>query len=1252
MAEKIRIGSRVEILGKGAKGKVAYVGTTQFSSGKWIGVILDERKGKNNGTVQGKSYFQCPDNYGLFVRQTQLQLLEDEDVPKSKSSSPLPASPIPVTSITKEPITPLTTSVEEEKQPASEEKPQERKLLTPSEVKITPVTTSNSQRSLIEFDSLKPTPAVVSAMGAVANSLDDKIALIQKEQEIENLKSEIKDINEKLQTIMVKRSEDKVKLKEFEKTKIQLQQLLEFKSKITESQNELQRQLILAKKEAKEAIEAKEQHAEEMADLAEAAEIATLDKEMAEEKCETLQAEIDQMKEKIEELTLDLEIIKNEISEKGAEGASTHYEVKQLEQQNERLKEALMKLRDLSAHEKQEQQRMQKEMDRQKSEITELSRTKEKLSIQVEEYEKELNELKEQVDAALGAEEMVELLTDRNLTLEEKVRELQESVDDLERLQDINEQLQESARETELELREEVDMANVKVSEIQRKMDAMQETLTDYEQTIQKFRDVTEQLRESNQELRNQIQKESDRVSKINPAENFDYKIKFAETKAFARAIEMEMRRIEVHQANLHVNYLCSFMPDSFLARGGDHDATLVLLLVPRIVSKAEILSSQVKDKFQLGEEIKADTVLKSHKLDQFSFACRLLVHLYTLQSFLHQYISALNTCSVELFMKIGTLYPEMAVQERALDFYIDLLRRDQLDENVQLETLHKAVSYFQSLYSVHLANEKIDCMSLMSDFMQLFGAACDGIGANVSAVTVLLKPGEENTEIGNLLKELSSSISDIRILIKKIRRRLPQDKSSIISFGQEVQNQLVICREHMERVISATHVIYQSSVQQIVMVPEISNISNEKLKELAHKATDEVYGNEDNGPGCLKQSLNFVLESLTKISTSLQDGEYDQEVSNETKSIPPVYLRAQAVKGETKDIENLKFKLDAREGDIMELKKALKIKSEELSEMHVRKEMVEKKLELATKDSDEQVERIQRQLDETKMLLKKKEKEFEETLDHLQADIDALETERGELKDKLKTVSKKALIEGLSKPTPFANLVQSPSSPTLPGTPSSPVIKDSPLLLQQIQDLKLALKHVKNENIRLKSHYIMDQLSKLPPLKLPSKQIGIANPTGFTNMIDLENNTDKKLAQLAKRSSNLLKELNELSACPTLVDISKRKAGTQPSIQKIAPVNHLVESISVLRKYQKEVENLQCEVTSFVASHRGHGNIYGDFANFPDPSVAKTLQDRDQFIGRVRLSQKDNTKKSNVSQEISLLVSLNDLKTLHSKLI
>jgi len=35
------------------------------------------------------------------------------------------------------------------------------------------------------------------------------------------------------------------------------------------------------------------------------------------------------------------------------------------------------------------------------------------------------------------------------------------------------------------------------------------------------------------------------------------------------KAIDLELRKLDVQQANKHVSYLCSFMPENFLRRGG-----------------------------------------------------------------------------------------------------------------------------------------------------------------------------------------------------------------------------------------------------------------------------------------------------------------------------------------------------------------------------------------------------------------------------------------------------------------------------------------------------------------------------------------------------------------------------------------------------------------------------------------------------------------------------------------------------------
>lgn len=51
----------------------------------------------------------------------------------------------------------------------------------------------------------------------------------------------------------------------------------------------------------------------------------------------------------------------------------------------------------------------------------------------------------------------------------------------------------------------------------------------------------------------------------------------------------MELRKMEVVQANRQVSLLISFMPDSFLKHGGDHDCILALLLIPRLICKVSV---------------------------------------------------------------------------------------------------------------------------------------------------------------------------------------------------------------------------------------------------------------------------------------------------------------------------------------------------------------------------------------------------------------------------------------------------------------------------------------------------------------------------------------------------------------------------------------------------------------------------------------------------------------------------------------
>ncbi|CAL8106124.1 unnamed protein product [Calicophoron daubneyi] len=70
-AESLPVGSRCEVRVPSQstkRGVIKFVGTTKFKPGYWVGIMYDEPLGRNDGSVDGVRYFDCPEKYGAFVR--------------------------------------------------------------------------------------------------------------------------------------------------------------------------------------------------------------------------------------------------------------------------------------------------------------------------------------------------------------------------------------------------------------------------------------------------------------------------------------------------------------------------------------------------------------------------------------------------------------------------------------------------------------------------------------------------------------------------------------------------------------------------------------------------------------------------------------------------------------------------------------------------------------------------------------------------------------------------------------------------------------------------------------------------------------------------------------------------------------------------------------------------------------------------------------------------------------------------------
>lgn len=87
----IAVGQRV--VSGGRTGTVRFMGTTSFAADMWVGIELDSPVGKNDGSVQGVHYFQCPDSHGLFVKPDAVSLESSSVALESGYNSSVAPSP-------------------------------------------------------------------------------------------------------------------------------------------------------------------------------------------------------------------------------------------------------------------------------------------------------------------------------------------------------------------------------------------------------------------------------------------------------------------------------------------------------------------------------------------------------------------------------------------------------------------------------------------------------------------------------------------------------------------------------------------------------------------------------------------------------------------------------------------------------------------------------------------------------------------------------------------------------------------------------------------------------------------------------------------------------------------------------------------------------------------------------------------------------------------------------------------------------
>lgn len=346
-----------------------------------------------------------------------------------------------------------------------------------------------------------------------------------------------------------------------------------------------------------------------------------------------------------------------------------------------------------------------------------------------------------------------------------------------------------------------------------------------------------------------------------------------------------------------------------------------------------------------------------------------------------------------------------------------------------------------------------------------------------------------------------------------------------------------------------------------------------------------------------------------------------------------PLDERAMKWRAQSNQIHEYENKILTQEADISELKRGLKVKIDEVSEMQIRRDLAEKKLSTALKETS----RLQEELERLTREFKEKEAEREKTLNKYNQEINELYSDRRSMKEKLKDYSKmggklmstptssrlnqstnqselsfasacsQSPISGpLSSPVQFTSATSSTLAPSTVSAKSG----DVAVLQQQIFDLRTAMKRLAKRNSELRS-----MLSRVPTSISDPKPSG--KPQWYMDSLKRINSVDRskadRLRELRAKLMDFKYDVMRYRCSASLLPDSeklgmKRKPGWSRCLGELIRKESQEEKMHQL-ELTKRFTMIRNEVEQFVKSFDEGFACDSTYASFFAPHISKVSQ-------------------------------------------
>ncbi|KAG2122581.1 dynein associated protein-domain-containing protein [Suillus clintonianus] len=1203
------VGALVEV--SAGRGIVRFAGATSFSAGKWIGIELAEPKGKNDGSLQGLTYFSCKPNHGVFVRPSQVKVINAEPEPQpprtvartvmshqrtpstgvsraaslrsngasgssSRSSSPVKATPSTSASAI---ASARTSRLAAPSSPAKRipsltlqpRKSFSRQLPAESSAPLSPalqtprIGPSSSQEALVQVQrtssplALPPQNAVVEPPpppSPVAHTFLQPPAPIDSSPSLNGTKlapspsisrvpsheptspitrTEDSAMHAKIRVLEAKRADDARHIRELETRLADAESFVALRPKLQAKLQSLQSELIATKRALADAEQLANLGETRGADSQEQLEMAMLDKEVAEEKAELAEQELEEVKERLAHVEVELGVMK-EGGASGGDGdsnAKTSLAYIQLEKQNERLKEALIRLRDMSQETEQEQRRRIAEMEKDITSIDDLQGQYEQTLIKLSNAETQISSLQQQLDDALGAEDLLVQLTERNLSLSEKIEEQRITIEDLEALKELTDELEENHIQVERELRDEILEREKDLREEKVRVGLLEDIVSDADGTIARFREVVADMQGELDSLRSATQtaqhESATAAHQTATMMSLNLKLQSSAAKNQARAVELEIKKLEARERGELLGIVQPYLPQQYVE--SDSDATNCYLFFARLGYKTDLINTIVGLAHGLPDS------LNGVVSETLVGICEMRGRAASFSTLCKRFATILKRCDPTSFLNIGRIYPEIAPMEKRIDLHIDLLRRDEFREMEFVTDVLKMLAQFDHLAETYfdgfeqdLGERELGYALSYDHDLDVFAAS---IGLTKTSVAVILNDEDVVLDMGGYdpeeeliepLQKLLEQCKSAKVLSKKLTKRL----DDVIQESSALKSHLLPQLKTLSNAVPELVNFGISLAQQVI--PHLSDARSAKapfqlatvLSYAKQTALSTVAKDMKHGTSCF-EAVGEAIAQLSAECNKLLPLAMEPESVFKISGTPPWVVRIEEIRASMAINAEAERKAAQLQEEIQGLVRSLKTKDQTIQESGVKIEHMERRMEAAKKQADA--------IEDLKIALstaRKQERAYEEAMEQLQADLDTFEQDNAKLK---------VLAAGSERQAAGAQPVDSENIPMEGNVETSH-------LLEQIEALRGTVRFLRTENSYLKGQDLLKEIQALPPLPDPVSRVRTPplDPSGQSDTDESDTElppAPPTIRSLATETKVLYRDVIKFSSSPRVVDLS-----------------------------------------------------------------------------------------------------------------